>query len=197
VLAATLLLSAAPVSAGTLEWGTETLPGSTGNVIKAGDITDLEVSSDGVIWAGGGANLIYKSTDTGVSWTSIATDNDTDLVAVAPDDSDIVAYADTSTKLVYVTINGGSTWGSLSTIVETGGTGVDNILDIAVSPESAGTHYVAVAGDGGSAGNVWYFNIGAAAPVWKDTEDLLGFQADDLCGAVEFSPNFASTRCSA
>jgi len=194
VLAASLLLSAAPVSAGTLEWGTETLPGSTGEVIEAGDVTDIDVSGDGVIWAGGGGLTIYRSADSGMGWTTVTTDNNTNLVAVAPDDSDIVAYADTTSKLVWVSINGGTTWGSLSTIIETGGVGVNTINDISISPESAGTHYVAVAGDTGSAGNVWYFNIGAAAPVWKDIEDLTGFKTDDLCGAVEFSPNFASDQ---
>jgi hypothetical protein len=194
VLAVSLLLSAAPVSASTLAWGTEGLPGSTGEVIEAGDVTDIDVSGDGVIWAGGGGLLIYKSTDSGVSWTTVTTDNNTNLVAVAPDDSDIVAIADTTSNLVWVTTNGGTTWGSLSTIIETGGTAVNTIKDIAISPESSGTHYVAVAGHDGTTGNVWYFNIGAAAPVWKDTEDLTGFQADDRCGAVSFSPNFASDQ---
>ena len=52
VLAATLLFSAAPVSAGTLDWGTETVPSTTGKVLFPGaDVADLAVSADGVMYA--------------------------------------------------------------------------------------------------------------------------------------------------
>jgi len=48
VLAASMLLMAAPVSAGTLSWGTETIPSDSGKVIQLGtDVVDLAVAGDG------------------------------------------------------------------------------------------------------------------------------------------------------
>ncbi|MEE9365961.1 MAG: hypothetical protein V3W44_04660, partial [Dehalococcoidales bacterium] len=69
VLMASLLLSAAPVSAGTLGWGTETILSTSGNILAStSNITDMDVSSDGAIWVA--ANItdkLYKSTDGGAT----------------------------------------------------------------------------------------------------------------------------------
>ena len=47
MLVTTLLLSAAPVSAGTLSWSSETIPETTGEVLAPGsDVNDFEVSGD-------------------------------------------------------------------------------------------------------------------------------------------------------
>ncbi|MFC1915680.1 hypothetical protein ACFLW4_03185 [Chloroflexota bacterium] len=196
VMTVSLLFSAAPVSAGTLAWGAETLPSTSGNVLAYGtNILDIAVSADGTMYVAAGGNTLYKSTDDGATWSGLTTDNATDLVGVALDDSDIVAYADTTTNLVHVSINGGTTWGSLGTIQEgSGGDTVSSLSDLAVSPDSAGTNYVAVAGvDNATTGAVWYFNVGAAAPKWIEATSDSGIVSSLLaCGAVAFSPNFAS-----
>ncbi|MFH1652266.1 MAG: hypothetical protein ABID87_09245, partial [Chloroflexota bacterium] len=125
-----------------------------------------------------------------------------DLVAIAPDDTDLVAIASTSTPAVYISTNGGSTWSTLGTVQETGGSAAATLTDLAISAAASGINYVAVSGTEASEGNVWYFNIGAAAPSWTETNDRGGWGNGAGTGtinatvttamAVTFSPNFPS-----
>ncbi|MBU2535770.1 MAG: hypothetical protein KKD83_06360, partial [Chloroflexi bacterium] len=205
VLAASLLLSAAPVSASELAWGTEGTPGTTGLKIlhettaAQGDVTEFVIGPDGTtLWAVSVENTkLYKSTDGGATWSSktLPTGLTTPRgVAIAPDDANMVAvWGDTIG--VYVTTDGGSSWGSLGTVQETGGAVATGLRDIAISTEDSGKHYVAVAGiEAGPLGNIWYFNIGAAAPAWTEINDKTGwgFAATTDVRAIAFSPNFAS-----
>ncbi len=101
------------------------------------------------------------------------------------------------TTEAYVTTNGGSTWGSLGTVQESGGAALATQLDIAISPDDSGTHYIAIAGTEAGAANIWYFNLGATTPLWKETNDLTDFgdgTVPDTAFAVAFSPNFASDK---
>ena len=197
---ASLLVFALPVSAGTLSWSAfSPVPSSTSNVLEEGNITDLAVCDDGdTIYAGEGDTYLFKSTNGGVTWSTIivnATDNNTNLVAVAPDDANTVAYADTSVSKVFVSTNGGTTWGSLGVPTESSGA-CDNITDIAMSAEKSGVHYIAVAGSRSGVADVWYYNTGAAAPAWKETNALAGFgdTTANTAVAVAFSPNFPSDQ---
>jgi len=155
VLLVSLMAFAAPVSAGTLSWTAfSPVPTSTSEVLEECDVVDIAVFDADIIYAGGGANFTYKTTDGGRTWSAIDFDtassgNDTDLVAVAPDDSDIVAVADTTTKEIWMSIDGGTTWGSLGVP-----TGIDTINDIAISASSSGIHYLGVAGVDGDAAEV-------------------------------------------
>ena len=102
-----------------------------------------------------------------------------------------------NTTLAYVSTNGGSTWGALGTVQESGGAAVATILDVAISPDDSGTHYIAVAGTETGAANIWYFNLGATTPLWKETNDLTDFgdgTVPDSAFSVAFSPNFASDK---
>jgi len=209
VLVASMLLMAVPASASELAWGSETLPGTSGNVrLPNSDISDMAVSSDGqTIWAvvalaAGSGNGTYKSTDGGVTFSSvtnhanIGTASGVQKVAIAPDDTDIVAIAADENE-VYVTTNGGTTWGSLGNPMEGSAANCTNIYDIDISQGDAGTHYVGVAGiEAGPLGNVWYFNVGSAAPAWTETNDKVGWAdvGTDISRAVAFSPNFASDK---
>ncbi|MDP7416281.1 MAG: hypothetical protein QF906_05460 [Dehalococcoidales bacterium] len=232
ILVASLLLAAVPMaqptpaSAGTLGWGAETIPSTTGKVLIAGaNITDMDVctADPDIIWAvadvdSGAGNGTYKSTDAGVTWTKItnhtgvgtAAGTGVQLVAVAPDDPDIVVVI-ADAKEVYATTNGGTTWGDLTTPNEASTTVNDaatNIYDVDISHDDAGVHYVGVAGidsaandasaDAMRTGNVWYFNMGAAAPSWIETNDKTGFGATgtnvSTAMAVAFSPSFASDK---
>ncbi len=68
VLATTMLLFPMPVSAGTLSWSSESIPGTGSYVLNDGDVVDLAVSADGdVIYAAAGAlsEYIYRSSDGG------------------------------------------------------------------------------------------------------------------------------------
>jgi len=199
VLVASLILSAAPAAAGTLSWSSETIPSTTGNVLASGsDVTDIAVSADGqTIWAvDATANATYKSTDGGKTWSAKTISGVTtpQLVAIAPDDPDIVAVVADNNE-VYVTTNGGTSWGTLGTVKESDGATATYLYDVAISQDDSGTHYIAVVGiESGGLANVWYWNLGAAAPVWKEANDLTGFTGSTSARAVAFSPNFASDK---
>jgi len=215
VIAVTLLLAAAPVSAAPppLAWGSESTPSTTGAVIgPAGvDVLDIAVAADGTTIyvaakATGDTNLVYKSTNGGETWSNLSSATglgitNTDLIAVAPDDADLVVVVDSAapaTTAVYVSTNGGTTWGALGTVEQSGAGTAADLYCVAISPETAGTHYIAVGGtEGANLGNVWYFNVGAAAPVWKECaggSDFGDGTMPDSVGAVAFSPSSPRTR---
>ena len=211
VLAASLLLSAAPVAAGELSWGAETgLPSTTGNVlVTTVDIVDLAVGPDGTtLWAVDGeataaVYALYKSTNGGDTWSEKGLPNSIlipKFVAIAPDDANIVVVAG-DTNEVSITSDGGSNWYALGPVVQGAEETVASMTDLAISPEDEGKHYVAISGvDSAGEANVWYFNFGAAVGSWTDTEDLVGFghgagpTIADSALAVAFSPNFASDK---
>ena len=206
VLAASLLFGAVPASAGTLAWGSETVPTTTGNVICNGlNIADLSVSADGTMYAVTNTdNFCYKSTNGGVTWSKLSQTfvGFLGFVAVAPDDSSIVAVAENTTQnKVWVSTDGGSTWGDLGHPSE----GSSNITagsgwkDMTLSNADGSKHYLGVAGmSAGNATNtfeVFYFDLGASAPKWNSTRSDGGMVTalfQDTAFAVEFSPNVAS-----
>lgn len=192
-----------------LQWNQEAIPSVNGNVIGPPgiDIKDIAVASDGItIWAAPGTtvpHIVFKSTNSGITWTAVPTNVggltgiNADLIAIAPDNSNHVAICDTTTLIVYVSTNGGDTWNTLGTIQEGTGATANSIKDLDISPAAMGINYVAVCGDDSDGwGNLWYFDVGAAAPIWRETNDLSGFngsgyQASSV-DAVAFSPNFPS-----
>ena len=202
VLAASLLLSAAPASAGTLDWGTETIPSKTGYALAPGfAVKDLAVAADGVMYSiNTSDNYTWKSTNGGVTWSKLSKDFATDLefVGVAFDDSDILAVADASE--VWISTNGGSTWGSLGTVNDTTASPtsqVSQINDLSVSGADGSVNYVGVAGISttGTGADVWWFNVGASAPRWHSTRVEAGFDSSaNVAEAVAFSPNVASDK---
>lgn len=189
-----------PASAGVLEWSAETIPSREDNFLgPAGvDIRDFVIANDDMtMYAVPGNsisdNVVYKSLNTGISWTIINILVTADRVAIAPDDKDVVVIARNSTPIIYTTLNGGSTWSSLGTPQEGGGAAVSVLHAIAVSETSGGIRYIAAAGtDTAGDANMWYYNIGAASPTWQQTKDLPGFSSGEEVAAVAFSPNFAS-----
>jgi hypothetical protein len=209
-LLASLMVAGAPVSAGELSFTDETIPSGANEVLEDCNVTDIAVCSDGeTIYAVGGAALVYKSTDAGVTWTAIGTDVggvtaiNADLVSVAPDDNDTFIIANKATPTVYVSTNGGTTFSVLGTPQESGGPAAcAAITDIALSAASAGTNYAAVSGSEASGeGNVWYYGLGIGG-AWKETNTKDGYNTNSTGGtnssnqslAVKFSPNFASDQ---
>ena len=123
-LLSSLFALAAPASANTLSWSAELIPDTSGNVLgPAGvDITDIAVTTDGTkIYVAPGDsvsnNIVYESTDAGMSWTALTVPIQTDLIAVAPDDKNVIAIGRKNMPIVYVTSNGGSTWKQLGKMI--------------------------------------------------------------------------------
>jgi hypothetical protein len=197
-LLVSLLAMAVPASAGTLYWSAETIPSTTGRVLLDGsDVTDIAVSGD-TIYAGVGDNYLYKSTNGGVSWSRFATTEDTDLVAVAPDDPNIVSYADTTTLNVWVDTYGGSyiNYYNLGVPQEGAAAACTAIHDIDLSIAKGGVNYIGIAGEeSGPFANVWWYNLGAVAASWTEGNDRTGFgvtTGNSTAAALEFSPAFSS-----
>jgi hypothetical protein len=197
VLAASLLFSAAPVSAGTLDWGTETIPSKTGNALAPQfDVEDLAVSADGVMYSiNASDNFVWKSTNGGVTWSKLSKDFDSarSFVAVALDDSDVVATSNLTE--VEISTNGGSTWGSLGRVY-TSTSNISVIADLAVSATDGSKNYIGVSGNStANVADVWWFDAGASAPKWHSTRAQSGFDTTQDTGlAVAFSPNVASDK---
>lgn len=199
MLLVSLFLLAALASADTAYWSAEPIPSTMDEVLgPAGiDVRDIAIAGSTTIYAVAGDsvsdNVVYKSTDAGISWTTADINIKADLIAVAQDDADVVAIANSSTPEVYLTTNGGSTWYALDTPQESGGAEAVAIYDLAISKASNRINYIAAAGkEAGDVANVWYFNAGVIAPVWKETNNLDGFSSADEVAAVAFSPNFPS-----
>ncbi len=117
------------------------------------------------------------------------------VLAIAPDDPDIMASIDVQTNIVSITSNGGATWHSLGVPQDFEGEAAIALYDIAISPESVGIHYIAVAGqEPGPKANIWYWKYGSFVPAWYDTSDYDGFAATSgdfsVASAVAFSPAF-------
>lgn len=193
-----------PVSAATLSWSSETIPNATDKMVVANaDVVDMAIAGNGttIFAVDGTQQHIYKSTDTGVTWTALTNPTGVDIeitsVAVAPDSVDVVGIIADDNE-VYLSQNGGTDWTDLGTVQEAGQGAAVNLYDIAIAPISAGIRYIAVAGDegvGAGTGNVWYFNLGLVA-TWKETHATAGFSTDSDEGvfAVAFSPTFPSDK---
>jgi hypothetical protein len=218
-LLAGMLVAATPASAADpLEWNDVFLPGPANEtMVSGGDIYDFDIAGDGTtIYAvgsdGTNTNMCWKSTDGGKYWVELQQNfgtipatviTDCDFVAVAPDDPDIVIVADGDNVTALVTTNGGQTWASLGSEATNEITGVADTDEIAYaydldisSTVSPGIRYVALAGyDDQNEAALFYFNLGAASPDWKEgTADLSNFGAvtQDTFWSVAFSPNFSA-----
>jgi hypothetical protein len=199
-MAASMLFSAAPVSAGELDWGTFTpFPSTTGNVLTTNlSIGDLAIADDGIMYMVSANNTyVYKSTNAGKSWSKLSENFSVNLpfVAVAPDDSDIVVTSNGTD--VFISKDGGSSWGDLGNPdnIDT----LTTMYDLAVSSADGSKNYVGVAGQTSTSNaSAWWFNVGATAPAWSSADAGKGFHTAsdtmDNAFAIAFSPNIASDK---
>jgi len=205
---------------------TTTINASTGAFSLSGvtSATVLGTATYAAVWTDAGTLLggsdfskLYKSANAGASWVDITTGTmgcaQTDFVAVAPDDPLTVVVVDgttapgASTAIAYVSTNGGATFDTLGQIEDASGTNDAAVIkDVAVSSQVAGgTRYIACPGSGTSgtpAAALFYFNLGAASPDWKDAvewgtdqtggTDMLNTNGETMFWSVAFSPNFSS-----
>ncbi len=195
VLAASLLLSAAPVSAGTLSWGSEDLP----DELEPGtDVIDMAVSGDGsTIYVAVSDNQSYRSTNGGESWSTATVIDGTDVmasvdfIAVAQDDPNYIAAANATGPHVFISDDAGANWDTLG-LVDTASMTVN---DLTISVEKGGNHFIAIAGADGGAAQLWTYEIGAIGSAWNEVSADAGFDAgNDVTAAVAFSPNFYSDQ---
>ena len=145
--------------------------------------------------------ILIKSTDGGMTWTDL-TDSlpdaivNTDYVAVAPDDPNIMVVIDKSNYTACISTNGGVTWSSLG--LENVNPPLTVINDVAVSPVVGGVRYVAIAGVAGGTGTIYHFSFGSATPSWQNALSPPFTTPNPLPDAfwtVKFSPNFAADYC--
>jgi hypothetical protein len=211
ILLSTMLLSATPVSAGTLSYSVATSPrDAIGGIIPTAGplfgavVNALAVSEDGnTIYAAtsvGGA----KSVNAGRTWTALTTGlAATDMVAMAPDKTNFVVFADATAFTVAVSQNGGSLFSALGAVRDTANINAATAINgIDVSPTVSGINYIAVAGtDAGGQSELYFFNMGAPIANWAGARTDFppstaitppGASAVNNLMAVAFSPNFAS-----
>jgi hypothetical protein len=211
LLIGSLLVGATPVSAGTLNWSDQDLP----DELEPGtDIVDMAIGEDGEnIYVVTGDTPedtdvgVFRSSNAGRSWTeeedSDFDDYDLWYIAVAPDDDDIVVVAaeDGGEWEVFVSTNGADSFGATDFWEEVYNTGeMDEITDIAVSPESSGDNIIGVCGYQDGTAAVWYWELGDTTPEWTNAGDDGDEEADgfyDVLGsttnsshAIAFSPGF-------
>jgi len=224
VMLGSLLFSVVPVAADELAWGSYSLPSTTSNILvtTAGlDILDVAVGGDGnTIYVATAAvdNRVYKSTDGGKTFGTVGTTNlpnPANLIAVAPDSSDIVVVAGgTSNLTIAVSTNAGSTWSTISPVTDNVTTAT-TVFDVAISALSGSSRMIGVASAAGANNNpsLFYFNLGAAVPAWTEAVRNASWDAGNGVGqgfatgtdpsnwaeidsiqAIAFSPYFASDQ---
>jgi len=210
-LLASLFGFAVPVSALPIQWAAETIPGAAGNVILASDVTDMAVASDGSIYAvDAQGNRFLKAAAGGRSFTDLTAGlaalytAPARLVAVAPDNPNVVAIVDSlaaaagvsAAGQVYLSTDGGVTWAALPLVPDTAAA-ANTVRDIAISPAvpgaALGRHYaVAVTADADA--DVTDGGLFILGPTLAFA--LVGGLAADTydCTSVAFSPNYIGDR---
>jgi hypothetical protein len=195
---ASLLVMAAPASAGTLSLSAESdIPKTENNILAAAglDIVDIAVNGDTIYAAtqDNADSILYKSTDGGATWSSLDTSTsypDTktiEHVAVAPDNPDVVVASFTDNDVEYSS-NGGSSWSDMGQHAN-----LSDIGDIDVSPGA--TYYVGVVGANSTSGADLFTLKLAIAQSWGQRGGNPGFTANQDKGlAVKFSPNFSTDK---
>jgi len=209
------LFVAAPASAGTQMASyapipSDPIPSPIGITAIGTVVYDFAVAdtNSNVIYAATSDNAL-KSTDQGRTWAKInngpaGTSNSTSLVAIAPDNADVVVYVDTAPSLhVRLSLNGGLSFFDLG--IPQNNTGaivpVTVIRDVDISCEFTDLYgytyrYIGIAGNDGVDARFYYIAFGAYAPYdWYEAvmDWTLGaeYTADNDCFfAVKFSPAF-------
>lgn len=200
VLLSSLMVAAIPVSASGLSWGAEKGPANVAFLNTLGsigtDVVDIAANGDVVYAATNNTTYpLYKSTDGGVSWISLATSTSfptsvsIKAVAVSVDDADAVAIATSGNEVEY-SANGGSSWTDLNA------PGTSFIIqDLDISPGA--TKHVAAAGDNGTSAKMYKIKL-AMAQSWTEevaTPSTSGFSSSmSTIRAVKFSPNYATDK---
>jgi hypothetical protein len=190
-----------------LEWAAIDKPGLEGNiVVTPSEVSGIAVGDDGVLYAIDMEYAgVYRSSNTGVTWEDISdylVDANAELpatsMAVAPDDSDVVAVVSNGADKVYLSTDGGKEWVDIEVESLTG-----TIQAIAISKEYSesgdSVRDIAVAtaswGDNTTAGQVWILQLGKSWTSWQDQKlcvdpDHPGAEVS----ALAYSPGYRTDR---
>lgn len=132
--AGVFVVAAAPLLAGVRQW--------TAGGPEAGSVTAMASHPSGVVYAALFDGLVFKSADSGASW-SVASDGITDLsilsLAVDPTNAD-VAYAGTQLGAIFKTTNGGASWSKIGT----GLPSTTTVEEIVIDKNNPSTLYAAI-----------------------------------------------------
>lgn len=203
-LMASPLMMPAPVAASPSDatWVTEVLATATSQVMKTGsDVTDIAVADASTIYvvdfgSGTVTTSIYRSTNAGQSFSNITNNYATlagiappRIVAVAPDNKDVVAVSDGTQ--VAITTDAGTTW----TALLPNPSGVGFVTDLAIGPARSGTllgreYFATCANPVAGVGGAGVFSLGGTTSGWAAVG---GAPAGDYM-AVAVSPNFLGDR---
>ncbi|MFC1953817.1 WD40/YVTN/BNR-like repeat-containing protein, partial [Chloroflexota bacterium] len=209
IMLASMMIFAAPASAGTLAWGASSGPDQTwttayeNTVVVGNDVIDVAANGNSVYAATNNATKpLYKSTDGGAKWSSLATSQYGDgsltlgsinasvkAIAVAPDNADMVV-ALLSTNNVTYSMDGGASWTDLG-IPDAGDAATINAIDI--SPGA--TKIIAAGGTLTGAARLYTIKLSMAetwVPRYTGASGIAAAQAGIF--AVKFSPNYTTDK---
>jgi len=198
VLLISMLVMAAPVSAGTLKYSTVTTPSGSNNQILASDASFITVASDGTLFCvetSTANDVVYKSVDGGVGWTASATLTGVTVADLevspnyATDGRVFVLDGTANNVVVLMSTNGGATFNQLGGVIVAGATMVGT--DLAIAPNytaDSGEIMVAVSDTGATFGDVYSWGTSGVLN-WVNTDAVGGAVAEDIT-TVEFSPNY-------
>ena len=215
-----LLVAALPASANELAWSRYDDPTNVTLKIDTGaDVTDIAVASDGqtIYVVDNALNRLRKSTNGGKTFSNVtlpAAILSADMVAVAPDNKDVIVVVDATPGAIVavVSTNGGSSFSNINVPVGAAPAGLRVVTDVAISSLDGSKRYIALAGRGTIAVGdtddavLLYFDLGSAVPTWVNAVQSAnwdngaglntyfgGAQADiDTISAIAFSPYFTS-----
>lgn len=198
-----LLVVAAPASAGTLSWSTEDnmpgLPVTANQLMPSGasDICDIAVSADGktVYAVSASYNKLFKSTDGGVTWTekTVGTASSTCLVAVSPSDASRLAVVDSVSDQLFVSSDGGSSFSQITLPTTANLT----ISDLDLAKVSGSTHTIGLAGTDNGTAFIQYYSWGSDSASWTSAmgSSFTGKHDNGVAAlAFKFSPNYPSDK---
>jgi trimeric autotransporter adhesin len=206
IMLSTLFVAATPVAAGDYALGNSfAIPtGLFGNttISAAAGFGILDVAqSDTTIYATAtdtaGTDYLYKSTTGGATWApAVGTGLPAGvwgIVAVAPDDANIVVVVNTAPALadtVWLSTNGGAVFQQLTAA------GAADLNDVAISA-SAGVRYIAIGGHTAAVaeptggGYLAHWTMGLLVTGWVA---IAGLPACDDVESLAYSPNFVGDQ---
>ncbi len=183
-------------------WTDVEKPGPNGNVVvHPSDVSDIAIGQSVFYAVDEGQATIYRSLSGGLRWEDISgylgaagATLPVEKIAVAPDESAIVAVATDGGSALYLSVDGGVTWGNVHLGVVTGTT-VQSI-DISKPYGEYNEQRDILVGtadfsDAATTGQVLLLHLGSFVPSWKNLD--IRVNPTTIGGdvsAVAFSPSY-------
>lgn len=205
-----LVMTPMPVFAQTeyrdLQWTTIDKPGLEGNVVvHPSDVSDIAIGNSVFYAIDINQARIYRSMSGGLRWEDISlylnqagATLPATKIAVAPDESGIIAAATNGGTSFFLSVDGGITWGN----VYIGALAGSTIQSIAISKPYGEYNEqrdilvgTAIFGDNLTLGQVLLLHLGSFVPYWRNLNITVdpGHLGGDV-SAVAFSPNYVNDQ---